>query len=90
MRLTIKHAGSGMVLTALLLGEAANIPVCRRDGGVGSEKGGCATERVKMARLAETTVSSLSSEVACGWGPVETRVPPNVESSEGNFRRFWE
>lgn len=81
LRLTTKAVGSGTVLRALLLGEAANTPGCRLHGGVGAEKGGCATERVKMARVAETTVSSLSSEVVCGWGPVETRVLPNVQSS---------
>lgn len=31
-------------------------------------------ERGKMARAGETTVSSLFSEVVCGWGPVETSV----------------
>lgn len=80
-KLTTKHVGSGMVLTALLLGEAANVPGCRLDGGVGAEKGGCVAKRVKMVGAAETTVSSLSSEVVCGWGPVETRVLPSVESS---------
>lgn len=38
LRLTTEHAGSGMVLTALLLGEAANIPGCRGDGGWGQGK----------------------------------------------------
>lgn len=55
---------------------------------MGAGKGGCAPERVKMARLAETTVSSLSSEVVCGWDSVETRVLPNVESSGGSGNDF--
>lgn len=69
-------------MTALLLEVAANIPGCRLDGGVEAEKDGYVTERGKMARAGKTTVSSLSSEVVCGWGSVETRVLPNVESSE--------
>lgn len=38
------HVGSRKVVTALLLGVAANTPRCRRDGGVEAEKGGCLTE----------------------------------------------
>lgn len=49
-RLTGKHVGSRMVVTALLLGEAADTPGSRLDGGVRAEKDGCVSERVKTAR----------------------------------------
>lgn len=81
-RLPARRVGSRKVVTALLLGVAANTPDCRLDGGVEAEKGVCVTERGRMARAGKTTMSSLSSEVVCGWGSVETRVLPNVESSE--------
>lgn len=51
LRLTTRHEGSAygsrMVVTALLLGEAANIPDCldRMVGWVGTEKGCCINGR---------------------------------------------
>lgn len=54
-RLPARHAGSRKVVTAFLLGVAANTPGCRLDGGVEAEKGVCVTERRKMARAGKTT-----------------------------------
>lgn len=70
-----------MVVTALLLGEAANTPGCRLGGRVGWVASGMGTvaviEKEEMARVGETTVKGPSSEVVCGWRPC---CPQDVES----------